>query len=211
MIKDLKAIGFDIDNTLYVETQEIRDLIQERIVRSAAKLLGRDFSDVEKEYNKHNAILQSGRRSLEALGIKNGVDLVQEALEHTNVASTLHRDERLVSMMKHLASKYKLFLISGSGVKEARLKLAVLGLDMSLFSVTIFAESKYHREDGSAFRHISSELNIPLSQMMFVGDRENVDIVPAASFGLVTAMVNNVSSKATYNLNTIYDLEEILN
>ena len=46
--------------------------------------------------------------------------------------------------------------------------------------------------------------------MMFVGDREKVDIIPAAKLGMLTAIVNAKSELAHFELQAIHDLEKIL-
>jgi len=53
-------------------------------------------------------------------------------------------------------------------------------------------------------------LKIELSELFFVGDREEVDILPALKFGITTAIVNSSSNAASYELKKIYDLEKIL-
>ena len=157
--------------------------------------------------------LQSGSRSLEELGvpIADAKKLVQEGLERADVASVLSRDERVVKLLARVGGSRKQFLITGSAEAEAHKKLEALDIRPGAFALRLYAYSPHNnRLDGSAYRHVAEELGIPLHQLMFVGDRESVDILPAKALGLKTAIVNAISPHADYQLNQIYDLEELL-
>jgi len=207
---EIKAIGFDLDNTLYVSTPQIQGLIQHNIITMAAQHLNRDYDSVKTEYDRQFLITQSGSSSLKALGIVEASELVQTALERTDIASALNRDDRLISMMDRLSSRYQLFLITGSSQDEASNKFKAIGLNPCVFDMKLYNDSKYSRKDGAAFDYISQKLSVPLENMIFVGDREKVDIIPALNKGLYTAMVNGISKYASFNLDDIYSLEKIL-
>ncbi len=216
-IAGIKAVGFDLDNTLYVQTPEVHASIQNHIARRAAELLGRDYDAVKREFDAHYAELHSAGQSLREMGIANcGVDprdIVQEALEQADVASVLSRDDRLVAMFDRLDQVLPLFLITTSGRVIAHRKLYAIGIEPIRFRVALYAEEAnrgLERRDGTAFCHVAQELGVRLDEMLFVGDREKTDITPAAELGMKTAIVNARSEHATIELASIYDLECLL-
>mgnify|MGYP001611829940 FL=1 len=93
-LKNLKAVGFDLDNTLYAQTQEISELITDYICKKASDCLGMSYKVVREVFQKANNELQSARRSLALLGIpiEDGKTFVQEALENANIAKALKKD-----------------------------------------------------------------------------------------------------------------------
>jgi FMN phosphatase YigB (HAD superfamily) len=209
-INKIKAVGFDLDNTLYYKTPEIDNLIQDYICEQIAIVLKKDYTEVRLQFTSNYVKTQSGSISLKLLGIKNGKELVQKAIEYADVSSVLKKDEKLVSMLMDLKSTYNTFLITSSPENAAIKKISALGIEKDIFDPRLYGESIYLRDDGSAFRHIAKYLKLSLEEIMFVGDREKTDIIPAKVLGITTAIVNNKSEHADYNLTDIYQLKEIL-
>ena len=212
MNDEIGAVGFDLDNTLYVKNPTIDNEINNYICLKASKFLKRKLQEVNDLYNKKYSELQSSRLSLIAMGIEEdkAISIVQEALENSNIAAYLKKDYQLVDLLKSLSHHYSLFLITGSRKDIAIKKLNALGIDKKLFYPILYSDSRQKREDGAAFSHVSLLLNLQPINMMFIGDREKVDIIPAKKLGIKTAIVNSTSQFADYQLKTIYDLEEIL-
>ena len=203
----IKAVGFDLDNTLYKVNDRMDNLIRNYIITKASLILNRD---VKEEFNNYFKEFQSGRRSLLALGIKDAAELVQEALEKADISLELKPDKELVSLLNDLSKVYTLYLITSSAETEALKKLKALNIDFNLFSIKLYNDCKYKREDTTVFPYVASLLELRVNELMFVGDREYVDILPANKLGVITAIVNAKSEHATYELERIYDLRRIL-
>ncbi len=211
MTRDIEAVGFDVDNTLYKLGPDIEMVLLENIVHSVSSVRGQAYNEARDDFFAHYNELHSASASLAKMGVPNGKALVQEAMENAGMASVLRKDAKLRRLMLSLSKRYKLFLITGSSLEHTHAKLRALGLsDPGLFKAQICSDSAYRREDGSAFRRVSEILSVPLQKMMFIGDREAIDILPAKSLGVKTAIVNGRSKEADYNLDAIYELEELL-
>lgn len=209
-MKHILSIGFDLDNTLFKPNAEIDEKIRSYACQRAGEILQEPYEKIRNRFDDYYKIMQSGRRSLQALGIKNSKELMQEALEKTDIISLLSRDERLHGVINRLSAAYKLFLITGGNEEISLRKLEALGIEDRLFDPKLYSSSLYKRIDGSAFVHVSQLHQTSFSKMMFVGDREEVDILPAKKLGLTTAIVNATSAEADYQLQTIYQIEEIV-
>lgn len=208
---DIKSVGFDFDNTLYEPNPEINEKIREYVCRHASEALNKSYASIRKKFDELYLETESGSESLKLLGISEGKVLMQEALEKADIASVLKKDDRLVRVLSKLNESYRLFLITGSSERISLKKLGVLGINPDLFHPKLYFDSPFLREDGgSAFKYVSELHGVSLEQMMFVGDREQIDIIPANELGLTTAIVNGKSKIATYELLDIYELEEIL-
>ena len=64
--------------------------------------------------------------------------------------------------------------------------------------------------NGSVFIYVADYHKLSFNNMMFVGDREKTDIIPAKKLGITTFIVNANSDSADYQLDEIYNLEKIL-
>nr|MBI4156309.1 HAD family hydrolase [Candidatus Woesearchaeota archaeon] len=213
MNNEIEAVGFDLDNTLYVKNPIIDKKINDYICLKASNILKKELIEVKTSFQQKYSELHSSHGSLMAIGIENedlAISIVQEALENADISSSLSQDVKLNDMLKKLSKYYRLFMITGSRKDLAIKKLDALGIDKNLFYPSLYAYSIYERYNGSAFSYVSSIISIPPNRIMFVGDREKSDILPAKKLGIKTAIVNSTSQFADYNLKTIYDLEEIL-
>lgn len=210
MHKKFNSVGFDLDNTLYKTTPEINKRIHEYACRKASALLEKPYEEFKQRFDEEYKRTQSGSSSLIAIGFQKGKELMQEALEISEIALLLQKDSALVNLISRLEKKYQLFLITSSPRTTALQKLDALGINYFCFHPIIFGESHYLRTNGSAFKYIASVHEISFEKMFFVGDRENTDILPARELGVTTAIVNAKSKAAHYHLNEIYDLKDIL-
>lgn len=209
----IKLIGFDLDGTLYKPNEKINKKIRDYLCKRAGHILNKSYHEIKDKFNKLYKKTQSGTDSLRLMEIKNSSSLTQEALENVDITPFLKKDLELLSTLYRLKEKYKLFLITGSPKKITNKKLRALGINSKIFSIKIYdnsSKSKYKRKDGSAFIHISKLYNIPLYNMMFIGDREKIDIIPAKKLNLKTVIINAKSKIADFNLKKISELEKIL-
>lgn len=212
MREKIAYIGFDLDNTLFKPNARINEYITTFACRRASEILGKPYDQVRVAYNDQYAILQSCRQSLRAMGIEDVNTIIQSSLEQEEIVELLERDDVLNAMLHRLAVCYQLYLITTNSREVTERKLDKLGISKELFRPMIceLETPELTRYDGSAFRHVAHELNAEFAQMLFVGDREKTDIVPAKKLGITAAIVNGKSDHADYQLKDIYQLEEIL-
>jgi FMN phosphatase YigB (HAD superfamily) len=216
---NIRAVGFDLDLTLYRPNEKVTNSICNYIVQVASDFLSKSQKEIRKELKEECESFYVKNKSIRRTLMKIGMDeeqakiFSQEAVENAKIASYLQKDERLVGMLHRLHEAYELFLITSSSEDNALAKLHALGVNESFFSPRQYGRTNYTRESGSAFEFISSTLGIPSAEMMFVGDREEVDIVPASNMGFMTVLVNHENiqeSMATFKIKEIYELEDIL-
>lgn len=212
MRRTIQSVGFDLDNTLFKPNATINEYIRSYACRRASEILSKPYNEVRTVYNEHYEKCQSSRRSLRAMGIEDVDTIMQNSLEQEEIVALLQKDEALNGMLKRLARRYALYLITTNAQNTSLRKLDALGIDANLFSPKIYElGNKLHKRlDGSAFHYVSELHGVDLSEMFFVGDREQTDILPAKKLGLMTAIVNTKSLHAHYQLEDIYQLEELL-
>ena len=210
MTNHIEALGVDLDKTLYKPNEKIDEAIRKYACEQAADELGIPYEKIRADFNKLYTQSQSGGNSLEKLGVLNGREIMHEALDNADIVPYLRKNTRLAEMFSRLNQDYKLFLITYSREELALRKLEKLGIDTYIFHPSIYGDSPLQRENGSAFKHVSRKLLVHCQNMMFVGDREQVDILPAKKLGITTAIVNGKSKEADYQLKNILHLENLV-
>ena len=211
----IRAVGFDLDNTLYEPNDNTNKQIREYLCQTVTGFLGRPHEEVHEEFYRIFGGLGSGSKTIvELTGIdrKDAKSWVQKGLEEADVASVLREDPELAVLLSRIHDNYKTYLITSSREEIAVKKFGALGINPVVFDIRLYADNSGNllRDDGSAFKYISETFGVPLEEMMFVGDREKTDILPANELGMTTAIVNAESDKANYQLAKIHDLEGIL-
>ncbi|MFH1399803.1 MAG: HAD family hydrolase [Candidatus Woesearchaeota archaeon] len=174
--RDVKAVGFDLDNTLYPTTPQMDEIVQQRMCELATAELGYQVGDVRTAFDSLYAQHKSASTALSKLGVMNGKALAQQALAEAPVHGLIKPDPTLVEMLDRIQFERKLFLITTSPRDVALLKLAAIGIDPDVFDLALYGEAAHLqqpllRDDGSAYRHVAQYFGLPLKDIGFVDDR----------------------------------------
>ncbi len=213
LTENLRGVGFDLDRTLYSPNPNDDDTTT-YFCKAIAKELGIEPQEVidywEKNFPRYNNTPETIKRFSEGrLDDKKIEDIFLDTMDANEQIDYSQIDPELVEVMEDLKSKYSLFLVTANRKENALRKLSAAGLDESLFNPVIYRP----KTKIEGFRQVAQNLRVPFSQLMYVGDEEQTDIVPANSLGMLTARVNNVEdtqSSATFQLRTPKDLRGIL-
>lgn len=209
-IQDLKAIGFDLDGTLYFPKHNPG--IPEAFCQRIAEELKISKDEVLKFYRENISQYGNSPQTMRAfcnerLSFQTISDFFLDILESKEEIDYSQRDPKLRDFMENLNSKYKLFLVTGNRKTPTQNKLTAIGLD------DILTLRDYNEDKEEALKKRSEEFGIELSQMMYVGDTERSDIVPANRLGMLSARITNPTdpnSLATFQIENIYGLQAIL-
>lgn len=181
----LKAVGFDLDGTLFDDRQYIRAGLAE----AARTLESRTGADVHDDLL--DAYFGRGIREgtfdhvLEARGLS--TELVPEL-----VAAYHDHDEELdpypetVPVLRTLADEFRLGLLTGG--TNGHEKLDRLGI-ASYFDAVIVAEDGRTKRDPDPFEELLDALDVRASETAYVGDRPEIDFVHPNDLGMHTVRV----------------------
>ncbi|MFA6340636.1 MAG: HAD family hydrolase [Candidatus Paceibacterota bacterium] len=191
--KNIKVIGFDLDQTLFPKSPEIDETIQEYIYRKISEQRHTTIEESKKMFKdlyKDGAGL-SGSKSLEVLGVPNAKEVVQMALEKADIAKFLSPDEKTLSIVKKLKERYgNLDIITGSNLKITKEKLGHLGFDLRLFN-NIFTQDDVSKSDGSAYKiWMKKYPSLKPDQFLYIGDRVMSDHMEPKKLGINSILVN---------------------
>ncbi len=191
--KNIKVIGFDLDQTLYPKSPEIDAAIQKYIYQIISKYKKTTIKESEKLFKDlyKNGTGLSGRKSLEALGIPDAKEVVQTALEKANIAKFLSPDKKTLDIIKKLKEKYdNLDLVTGSNLKITKLKLKHLGFRTDSFS-NIITKNDGLKSDGASYKiWMKKYPQFKPGQFLYVGDRIASDYIVPNDLGINCILVN---------------------
>lgn len=214
--KNIRAVGFDLDGTLYAQTtqmdEEIANLIAAKVLLKLPELknleTAKEFS--EKKYRE----LESRKKTLESVGYTNAGEIMEEVFRTADNAQFLNKDERLIELLKEIKnSKEYVYLITTAPKHEAKKKLGKLGVSEATFAVMICGDHELIAEkpkDEIIFRHVVELSGIPAENHVYIGDRERSDIRAPQSIGMKAIAVGNDIRGADAYVARIYDIKKIL-
>lgn len=207
----IKVIGFDLDQSLYPKSSEIDEAIQGYIYEKIAEYKQCSLEQADKLFNdlyQHGQGL-SGSKTLAVLGISNGSEIVQQALENADIERFLVPNDATIGLLNAIKKQYKnIDLITGSGMPLAILKLEKLDISVSIFNHIL--DSAISKSDGSAYR---AWMNFyPLykpTEFLYIGDRVSSDHLIPKELDIQTILVNIKKKGPALECPQLGSLEEL--
>lgn len=219
MMENVKAVIFDLDNTLLDRVSTFRNFV--------ISLL-KTYMQHEDEAIMHRII------ELDQDGYKDKRQLFAELLEELDWVVKPNRDELMsyyeehyvknallmehaVEIMAYARQKYKLGLITNGRTSIQYGKIDQLGIRNSFDAIIVSEEAGIKKPDARIFQMTSEILNVAPAQCLYIGDHPINDIEGAGKAGMHTIwfQVNQpwkeeVSVKPKFTIQHLQQLESIL-
>jgi HAD superfamily hydrolase (TIGR01549 family) len=223
----LRAVLFDLDDTLYDHTLVSRIALQET-ARHDVALARADFDDLAK-VNAHwiehfHLEVQSGRCALDVARVARW----EKILEHFGgVRSGAHAlaatqrveylcNERLIDgateTLEQLAhAGLRLAIVSNNTLDEQLGKLDRLAIGGFFDAVIVSADHGVAKPDAELFEIALREIECDASEAMHVGDNWNADVIGARNAGVKPIWFNRFGASAAFaGVDEVVRLTEIL-
>lgn len=210
MKKTVKAIGFDVDGTLYHIPPEMNVELGKLVIAEAASQLSRDPDEFAEEYLREREKYRGNTLTLNSFGL-NGQEIFQKIVDNFSIEKYVEVDDKLVKLIGELKTRYKLFLISNGTGRQVERKLKLVGLDYHDFDPRIYCyDQGWVKPEPAPFLAAIEALQMKPEEIVYVGDRADIDIEGARSVGMKTILVGGTSELADESCQAVYDVVEKL-
>lgn len=214
LLKDILAVGFDLDGTLYNSTPEINDRVRNKIAEYILKKMPelQNIPGARHYFERRYINLKSGSMVLEEAGYKDSLNLMNRCLADANILDLMAPNLKLCNILNEMSSRYKLYLITSGFKNESVGKLNRIGIDTKIFSYELYGDDPGHdsKSDGKIFKEIISETNLPAEKHVYVGDRLKQDILPPKKIGMKTIAVWSEIPEADISIKNINEIGDLL-
>ena len=189
-----RHIWFDVNGAMYRIDAHMGALILDRMYSAIAQATGRRLDQaLQKEYDDHYADLQS-HKLVFSKRYELSPDVARGAQAKANVARHIMRDKQLLGLFRYLnRRKIPCSIYSNSYSGAIRVILNRLGLMGAEFTFKHMLTGDTPKYDGIVGFQRALELSMVSKEraheVLFVGDREKIDIAPAREAGMSTALV----------------------
>jgi FMN phosphatase YigB (HAD superfamily) len=195
-IENIKAVGFDLDETLYPSNPDINKHIRNNLAKHIQGKLGMATLTEAREYfETQYKQLASSNKILLNIGFSSeeATVIAEECTGDPSIAHWLTVDPFTVQILKEIRARYKTFLITSSTETSAIAKLHALGIDPDLFQIQLYGNQYGHKTEGHPFQHVcvlSKIVNmLKPHEHVYIGNSRKADILPAKLAGMQTIAV----------------------
>lgn len=210
----IKAVGFDLDRTLYPDTPEMNERVAQEIFKTILKFKP-ELETIERAasiYRKRGKELHSWSKVLREVGVENCREVLNICLDSADITDLIKEDKKLVLIIEELHQMFWLFLVTGSIQSQAIKKLAKIGIRPELFHFSSFGDDPHSLSETSAknFQHFLSKSPYQPSEHVYIGDDPQRDVIPPKSLGMKTILVGSYSREADFSVTNIHDIKYLL-
>lgn len=208
------AVGFDLDGTLFRSTPEMNDLVRNEMSRYILmkKPQLETIVNARKHFEERYKELQSGSKILKEVGYDNAHKITDQCIATADICHLIDPDSSLVDLLNNIRKRFFTYLITASPKEMALKKLGRLGIVPYVFNERVYNDTPggSSKQDGSAFRYLLAQTNIPAENHVYIGDRARADILPPKSLGMQTIGVWSEIPEADLSIENIYCLRDVL-
>lgn len=213
----IKAIVFDLDNTLVDFMKMKRRAIEEAIpamIDAGLKITHLDANRIIDEIYKEQGIEYQQVFDVFLQRVLNKVDY--KILSAGIVAYRKAREAALIpyphvysTLNKLLKMGIKMGVLSDAPAKEAWLRLAYLNFHHIFDTVVTFEDTGVRKPDPAPFLKVLEKLNVNSAETLMVGDWAERDIEGAQKVGMKTAFARYGDTFDTKTHSAEYELKDI--
>jgi HAD superfamily hydrolase (TIGR01549 family) len=206
----IKHVWFDMGGTLYRETPEFDVVHDELRYRTYADIVGEpDLNKAKQQYDELYKIHNSNSKVFSSLGKPS--DFWQQAFDELDLARVLKPDPILPQTLEQISQLVPISIFTNFKPAKIRQVLDLLTIDYGLFANILSGDDVSERKPSPEGFYKMVELSkLPADQILYIGDRVDVDIKPARAVGMRTCLVWQSSPDADYSAANFLELRQVL-
>ena len=205
-MQSIRHIWFDLAGTLTEQPAAFHQAHDHLRYQTYAQATGRVLTpSLEREFDAQYTQLGSNSAVFTALGLPS--DYWMQASDKLDETDFYTASSQPADTLKHLHKKLQISLFTNYRPNKISRLLQAINVNEDWFSHILSGDDVTERKPALAgfYRLIELSAESP-EHILYVGDRVNVDIVPAKQLGLRTALLGDESVEADYCLKSIEDL-----
>ena len=197
--ESIKAIVFDLDNTLLNRDRLVRCYLEHLYGERAEPLIAWDDRG-------RSDRLWFATNAIEWLG------LVQSAESfwlrfRDELADSVQVDHQAIALLKRLSEDFEVGLLTYGAEASQRQKIRKMGIEGHLSAIGISGSMPWAKPDPRAFHHMCALLGVPAHKTLMVGDDLNGDVQGALQAGLQAVWISNETQNEISSIKSVYELE----
>lgn len=198
-MRKLRAIAFDLDDTLYPERDYALSGFS-AVATWAEAALGMPQEQV---YDELKGLFAAGVRRttfnqwLEGHGLASETWLAEMVNQFRQHVPELDPFPEVVELLRGLHGSYRLAILTQGYASGQRSKIKALDVEHYFEKILILAETEREqwKPNRKAFERLLTELDLPADQVVYVGDNPEKDFYGARQVGIRTVRVRRAGAE----------------
>lgn len=212
-IKQIEAVGWDLDGTLYPAKKELSLEIVNKRYEAVAEKKSVSLDEAKVLFDEMHKKAGSSTKALYEFGI-DGIEFYTQVWDSMDLEKYIKGDKKLVEMLDRINKELGLtsFMISNSNrLDQIERKLDLIGLSTDEFDLVVSTvELGVVKPDPEPFLFALEKLELEPDKVLFVGDRVTTDVMGANGVGMRSCLVGRESEEADVCLEFVYEVESFL-
>ncbi len=202
----IKHVWFDLEGTLTIRSDEFNDAHNQLRYETYAEVVGKPLTeklkqDFENLYAKHG----SNSTVFRSLGCAS--DFWQKRFNTIDKTKYYKSVKTIYTTLKKLKDKVPISIFTNLKPDEVESTLKIINVDKSWFKFIISGDDIKERKPAlDGFYLMIKKSGLPPKEILYVGDRVNVDVLPAKQVGMKTCLVWDKSDEADYSFEKFEDI-----
>jgi HAD superfamily hydrolase (TIGR01549 family) len=178
---EIRAIVFDLDGTLYV-SDEFAAAIQDGaavylsgVLEVSVEEARQTMAATRRRLTKERGVVQTLSTVCVSLG-GSIPDVHAFFQKHLTPESFLIRDDRVVALLKRLRQQFALYVYTNNNRALTARSTRVLGIDGCFNGIFSIDDTWRAKPDEERLEQILKTIGLPACEVLFVGDRYEVDL-----------------------------------
>jgi putative hydrolase of the HAD superfamily len=210
-MSSISCILFDLDGTLY-DSEAYNEYFDSQMAAIVADFLHADLSEATRLLRERRKEKGTLTRAMESLGI-NRPEFHRLVAKHVDPMRFLSKEQTTIDLITRLKARgFRVGLVSNSGQELVAKILSTLGLQVDLFDLVVTGSEVEPKPSHQPFLLALAKLKCEKASTVYVGDREEAEILPAHEVGLKTILINRTHEKQSTSKwadATIHELSEL--
>ncbi|HTE22118.1 MAG TPA: HAD family hydrolase [Candidatus Limnocylindria bacterium] len=206
MSAPVKHVWFDLDGTLTVHTPEFHEAHNQLRYETYAKVVKRpvggalkaEFEELYKKHGSNSAVFRS-------LGLPS--DYWQHYFNSLDETKYFKPSQEINDTLKQLKQIVPISVFTNVKLERLTATLKAIEIDPAWFTVLLTGDDIKERKPALDGFHLMIERSkLPPENLLYVGDRVDVDVKPAKAVGIQTCLLYSSSPEADYCFMSFKDI-----
>lgn len=206
----IKHVWFDVDGTLTVDSPEFKKALSNLFYTTYSEVTGKpitkelkqEYDNLYKQYGSNSAIFQS-------LGCPS--NFMMDRFNALDKEKHYRAYKPIYLAVEKIKNKLPVSIFTSLNTSSAIKTLKILKIDPDWMTHFIGGDKVDHLKPALDGFHKLIELsNLPPEEIIYIGDREATDIIPAKELGIKTCLAWKQSDVADYYFTNFEELLNIL-
>lgn len=188
-LSEIEVLVWDLDGTLYKSIPQMVQVIEKACINILFEHKQITPEAAFELFYKTREIYKGNTKSLAALGCGPRIEIIKKIEKLVDKASFLNKDPKLQQLFQELSS-FRHILLSDTSHQVIVKELEALGLSHNLFELIIGVDdAKMTKPDIAYFKKVLDETDLSAQKHLMIGDRIEIDLLPARQLGMRTCLV----------------------